>query len=183
MLNKAQPWAAKLIYIVGCDHAMQVEPRAFEDNLECQRAHYEKELKALASYYRFTLYCEEIKHTAYSIAEDFAIRRRKRYVNIDFPAELRCPFGIPNDYAASLKPALYTPEQIGSWHRIREDFMFHRATARMRSPEVVALVICGDDHRSPLKRRFERNIGCLVEDRSFLKEKWYDPRQHTYDDL
>ena len=175
--------AAKLIYIVGCDHAMQVHPRAPEDGLEGQRAHYEKELKALACFYRFTLYCEEIKHADYSIAEDFAIRRRKRYVNIDFPAELRCPFGIPNDYAASLKSASYTPQQIESWHGIREDFMFHRATARMGNPEVVALVICGDAHRSRLKRRFEREIGCLVEDSSFLEKKWYDPRQYTYDNL
>ena len=149
---------------------MQVVP-TFHDGRDCQREHYEKELKKLNDLYRFTLYCEEIRQTDHSIAEDFAIRRRKRYVNIDFPKELRECHGIPNDYSSNLN---YTREQIEGWHCIREDFMFHRAVARMNSPEVVVLVICGDTHRLRLKGRFEIEVGCRVEGESFLKKTWYD---------
>ncbi|MDP8980050.1 MAG: hypothetical protein M3O35_05600 [Acidobacteriota bacterium] len=137
---------------------------------------YGKELKVLARTYRFDLYCEEIKHSAFSFAEHLAIDRRKRYVNIDMPKEIRLRLGIPLDYA-SPNVTTYTDQQILAWHHIRENYMFERATDRM-NPATAALVICGDEHLEPLAQRF-RELGGRVQADSILQRPWYRPELFT----
>jgi hypothetical protein len=162
----------KLIYIVGCNHALQVprdqwSPVEYEQQIE----EYRRELVTLAARYGFNLYCEEVKHSAFSFAEQLAIDRQKRYVNIDMPTDVRDVFAIPRDYAHPENPRGYAPNQILQWHIRREEYMFERATQRMQQ-DTIALVICGDEHVVRLKARFAE-LGGRVEAESFLKKPWY----------
>jgi hypothetical protein len=170
----------KLIYIVGCNHALQVprDPRSPVE-YEQQIQEYRRELVALADTHGFNLYCEEVKHSAFSFAEQLAIHRQQRYVNIDMPTDVREVLGIPRDYAHPDNPRGYAPDQILQWHITREGYMYERATDRMQ-PGTVAIVICGDDHVIRLKARFEE-LGGKVEVDRFRTKPWYRPEVFKMD--
>jgi hypothetical protein len=167
-----------LVYILGCNHSFQVATQGIDDGKESQRHHYNEELKILANRYRFDLYCEEIRHSDFSIAERFAINRRKRYVDIDLPKELRPCFQIPDDYAVAGK---HPSGRVAEWHKSREEFMFNRAVDRM-SAGTNALVVCGDEHWGALRGRFEI-LGFRVNGESLLSKPWYDPRLYSFENL
>lgn len=168
--------APKLIYILGCDHALQIGGPA-TTALDDQRKEYRGKLRSLANAYRFSLYCEEINHSAFSIAEQFAINRRKRYVNIDMPKDTRGKLRIPPNYADPDNAAGFSSEQIIEWHEVREEYMYERATDRM-VPETVALVICGHGHLQRLVMRFKK-LGGRVESDTIVNEPWYQPEVFT----
>lgn len=168
----------KLIYVLGCNHALQ-KPPGFDTTpaIRLQIDEYSQELRSLAATYRFSLYCEEINHSAFSLAESFAIDRRKRYVNVDMPKDVRCKFEIPLNYADPANAGGYRLEQIAEWHEIREDYMYERSTDRM-TPETVALIICGHEHLERLTLRF-RSLGGRVESATILSKAWYRPELFT----
>jgi hypothetical protein len=169
-----QPPPPKFIYIVGCNHALQVPRDQWSPaEYEQQIAEYRRELVTLTDRYGFNLYCEEVKQSAFSFAEKLAIDRHRRYVNIDMPKDVREILGIPRDYAHPDNPGGYAPNQILQWHIRREAYMFDRATDRMQT-DTVAIVICGDEHVMRLKARFEE-LGGKVEAESFLNKLWYRP--------
>jgi hypothetical protein len=149
---------------------------------ESQIEEYRRELLALSDKYGFNLYCEEIKHSAaFSFAEQLAINRRKRYINIDMPKDVREVLRIPLDYSHPDNPIGYARDQILQWHIRREEYMYERATDRMNSA-TVAIVICGDEHVARLKERFEK-LGGRVEAESFRDKPWYRPdvfKMETY---
>lgn len=169
--------APKLIYVLGCNHALQKPGFDTTAALLHQIKEYQDKLRRLASTFRFSLYCEEINHSAFSFAERFAIVRRKRYVNIDMPKDTRGKLQIPLNYADPTNSAGYSSQQIREWHEVREEYMYERATDRMVA-ETVALVICGHEHLRRLAIRFER-LGGRVESASILDEAWYRPEVYT----
>jgi len=140
---------------------------------------YKKELRLLTTFYRFDLYCEEIKQSAFSHAERYAINRRKRSVNIDMPKDVRLKLGIPCYYANPRNSHGYAEHQILQWHTIREEYMYERATDRMNQT-TVALVICGEAHRERLVERFNELGGKVVAE-DFRQKPWYRPELYMTD--
>jgi hypothetical protein len=146
----------------GIDYSSQIE-------------HFKATLQGLAESIPFDLYCEEINHTAFSHAERCAIERKKRYVNIDLPVDIRHRLGIPNDYAHADK---VNGDEVKHWHALREEYMFNRIVERC-SPETVALVLCGHYHVEPLTRRFQEFEVQTIESKSVLDEPWFDAQLYT----
>jgi hypothetical protein len=167
----------KLIYVLGCNHALQVPPdESLSEEFRSQIEDFCNDVKHLAQFYRFDLYCEDIRQSAFSNVERIAINRRKRYLNMDMPKDMRTKFGIPLDYADP-RITKYGPKHVLDWHAIREEYMFQRATDRM-TPATVGLVICGHEHMVRLTERFKTLEG-HVESKSILDSPWYRKELYT----
>lgn len=158
----------KLIYVVGVCHEMQSERPSNGPLARQDIDNYKREIEIVNNKYRFALFCEEIGQQDFSVLERFAIDRRKRYVNINMPMDIRAKLNIPKDYATN---KAYAPDQVLVWHELREEFMFERATDRMQK-DTVSLIVCGDEHRGRLANRF-RQLGGKVEEESFRDKPWF----------
>jgi hypothetical protein len=160
-----------LIYVVGCNHGIQVEPGdlwAASDSSEQQeqRNHFAGLLEDIIKEKKIEFIGEEAGRVGETSAGRLANKYKIPATNINTTNADKEKMGIPKGYPTGL----YRNEQKEQWHRKREQFMLQRIR-KHRGEAKNLLIICGFEH-------LDRLSGFLQQDGEvqridYRKFGWY----------
>lgn|GEM_PF-5667923 len=167
----------KFIVVIGCCHDLQkvCPTRQDPDHIvrqQIQKLKFVRTLAQMIEQHGINLVAEEARHAELTTVEQLARLAHIYYANIDMPLAERERRGIPRTYSSLRDIDDATKEQARRFDEVREDYMFSRAKEFMTS-DTKALVIVGQMHMEPLKKRFEQ-ICDSVCDYDVTKEAWFD---------
>lgn len=164
-----------MIYVVGCNHGIQLEPSgpfaALDgDDQQKQRALFAALLGDILKKGEIQFVGEEWGDVEPTIADVLAKKCNIPYKNVNTSETDKKRLGIPCNYVEGP----FSEEQKEQWHRQREQFMFERIR-EYRGAARNLLVVCGFTHEERLSSLLVQE-GTRPERIDYRKCSWYRPR-------